>query len=96
MQWLGDAAFSLLAEHGLDGETTRRLGINMAAVRTEIDFRRKLRAGDTVAMGAKLIAVCLDLKTRRAAPFPADISTRRAPLLVPAGDGTMPPADPKQ
>ena len=55
MQWLGDAAFSLLAEHGLDGESARRLGVNMAAVRTEIDFRRELKAGDTVAMETELV-----------------------------------------
>ena len=43
MQWLGDAAFSLFAEHGLDGEGTRRHGVNMAAVRAEIDFKREGR-----------------------------------------------------
>lgn len=54
MQWLGDGAFSLFSEHGLDGETTRKLGINMAAVRAEIDFKRELKPGDTVVMDTDL------------------------------------------
>jgi YbgC/YbaW family acyl-CoA thioester hydrolase len=54
MQWLGDGAFSLFSEYGLDGENTRKLGVNMAAVRAEIDFRRELKPGDTVVMDTEL------------------------------------------
>ncbi|MDF3074654.1 MAG: acyl-CoA thioesterase, partial [Alphaproteobacteria bacterium] len=54
MQWLGDGAFSLFSEYGLDGETTRKLGINMAAVRAELDFKRELKPGDTVVMDTEL------------------------------------------
>lgn len=54
MQWLGDAAFSLFAGHGLDGESVRTLGVNLAAVRAELDFKRELRAGDTVEMHTAL------------------------------------------
>ena len=124
MQWLGDAAFSLFAEHGLDGEGSRRYGVNMAAVRAEIDFKRELKPGDTVAMDtdlaelsartavlrrrlmrigdnalamdARLTAVCLDLKTRRARPFPEDIAVRLASLLEPAASATMAPVQPLQ
>jgi acyl-CoA thioester hydrolase len=54
MQWLGDGAFSLFSEYGLDGESTRRLGVNMAAVRAELDFKRELKPGDTVVMDTEL------------------------------------------
>jgi acyl-CoA thioester hydrolase len=54
MQWLGDGAFSLFSEYGLDGETTRKLGVNMAAVRAELDFKRELKPGDTVVMDTDL------------------------------------------
>lgn len=54
MQWLGDGAFSLFSEYGLDGEATRKLGINMAAVRAELDFKRELKPGDTVVMDTEL------------------------------------------
>jgi acyl-CoA thioester hydrolase len=54
MQWLGDGAFSLFSEYGLDGESTRKLGINMAAVRAELDFKRELKPGDTVVMDTEL------------------------------------------
>lgn len=124
MQWLGDAAFSLFAEHGLDGEGTRRHGVNMAAVRAEIDFKRELKPGDTVAMDtdlvelsartavlhhrltrlgdgvlamdARLTAVCLDLETRRARPFPDQIAARLASLLAPAASATMASNQPLQ
>lgn len=54
MQWLGDGAFSLFSEYGLDGESVRRMGINMAAVRAELDFKRELKPGDTVVMDTEL------------------------------------------
>ena len=124
MQLLGDAAFSLLAEHGLDGEASRRRGVNMAAVRAEIDFKRELKPGDTVGMDtdlaelsartvvlrhrlmrlcdnaltmdARLTAVCLDLNTRKARPFPEDIAARLASLLEPVAGVTMAPVQPLQ
>ncbi len=124
MQWLGDAAFSLFAEYGLDGQNGRRLGVNMAAVRAEIDFKRELKPGDTVvmdsdlaelstrtavlhhrltrlgdnvlAMDARLMAVCLDLETRKARPFPEEIAARLASLLAPAANATMAPPQPLQ
>jgi len=124
MQWLGDAAFSLFAEYGLDGQNGRRLGVNMAAVRAEIDFKRELKPGDTVvmdtdlaelstrtavlhhrltrlgdnllAMDARLTAVCLDLETRKARPFPEEIAGRLASLLAPAANATMAPPQPLQ
>ena len=54
MQWLGDGAFSLFSEYGLDGESTRKLGVNMAAVRAEIDFKREMKPGDTVVRDTEL------------------------------------------
>jgi acyl-CoA thioester hydrolase len=54
MQWLGDGAFSLFSEYGLDGEATRKLGVNMAAVRAELDFKRELKPGDTIVMDTEL------------------------------------------
>lgn len=104
MGWLGDAAFAMLALHGLHREEAAAQGLGVAAVRAEVDYLSELKAGDLVrmesaieslsqrkivfrhrlrrigdsrlAMRAKLTAVCMDLATRKARPFPSGFPKR--------------------
>ncbi len=50
MGWLGDAAFAMLALHGLGRVAAAAEGLGVAAVRAEIDYRAELRGGDMVRM----------------------------------------------
>lgn len=50
MGWLGDAAFAMLALHGLGREQAAEAGLGVAAVRAEIDYKAELRGGDLVRM----------------------------------------------
>lgn len=50
MGWLGDAAFAMLAMHGLDRARCDAEGLGVAAVRAEVDYRAELRGGDLLRM----------------------------------------------
>lgn len=50
MGWLGDAAFAVLAMHGLSREQAVAEGLGVAAVRAEVDYRSELHGGDMVRM----------------------------------------------
>jgi acyl-CoA thioester hydrolase len=50
MGWLGDAAFAMLALHGLDREQAAAEKLGAAAVRAEVDYQSELRGGDMVRL----------------------------------------------
>lgn len=50
MGWLGDAAFAMLAMHGLNREQSAAENLGVAAVRAEVDYQAELRGGDMVRM----------------------------------------------
>jgi len=50
MGWLGDAAFAMLAMHGLNREESAAENLGVAAVRAEVDYQAELRGGDIVRM----------------------------------------------
>jgi acyl-CoA thioester hydrolase len=50
MGWIGDAAFSLWAMHGLGRDESLAENVGVAAVRAEVDYQAELRGGDVVRM----------------------------------------------
>ncbi len=57
MGWLGDAAFAMLAMHGLDRARCTEEGLGVAAVRAEVDYRAELRGGDLLRMESSVESI---------------------------------------
>lgn len=57
MGWLGDAAFAMLAMHGLERAQCQAEGLGVAAVRAEIDYRAELQGGDLLRMESSVESV---------------------------------------
>jgi len=57
MGWLGDAAFAMLALHGLHREEAARQGLGVAAVRAEVDYLSEIKAGDLLRMESAIEAL---------------------------------------
>lgn len=57
MGWLGDAAFAMLAMHGLNRVRCAEERLGVAAVRAEVDYRAELRGGELLRMESSVESV---------------------------------------